>query len=131
MLTAHDLYALSELCSPHILIHPTAMPCEASYYSISGAGDWLNSQWSSFPDLAAATSFAIAHGDIVAVRWMARGTSRGAFLMLPPTGEVIEYTGVSMYRIEDDKIAEIWHTRNTLGIMRQLNPDSGGGHPGH
>ncbi len=42
--------------------------------------------------------------------------------MLPPTGEAVEYTGVSMYRIEDGKIAEIWEARNTLSIMRQLDP---------
>ena len=43
--------------------------------------------------------------------------------MLPPTGKIVQYTGNSMYRIEDGKIAEIWETRNTLGIMKQLNPE--------
>jgi hypothetical protein len=33
-----------------------------------------------------------------------------------------------MYRIEGSKIAEIWETRNRLGIMRQLNPNIGSGH---
>ena len=47
--------------------------------------------------------------------------------MLPPTGEVVEYRGVSIYRIEDDTIAEIWDTRNTLGILLQLNPDFAAG----
>jgi predicted ester cyclase len=28
-----------------------------------------------------------------------------------------------MYRIEQGQITEIWETRNTLAIMRQLNPD--------
>jgi predicted ester cyclase len=61
----------------------------------------------------------------VAARWSARGTSSGQFLMLPPTGEKVEYTGVSMYRVEDGRIAEIWETRNTIGIMHQLNPQIG------
>ena len=51
--------------------------------------------------------------------------------MLPPTGNPVEYTGSSMYRIEDGKIAEIWEAHNTLGIMRQLNPEIGGGHHAH
>lgn len=51
--------------------------------------------------------------------------------MLPPSGKEVEFTGVSMYRIEDGKIAEIWETRNTLGLLRQLNPDIGGGHHPH
>jgi predicted ester cyclase len=128
VLSGHDLDALAEIASPDILIHPTAMPCEASYYGINGAGVWLGESWKAFPDLTITDDFTVAQGDIVAVRWTARGTSKGNFLMLPPTGEAVEYTGVSMYRIEAGKIAEIWETRNTLGIMFQLNPDLGGGH---
>ena len=131
VLRDHDLDALAELAVPNILIHPTAMPCEASFFGINGVGAWLGSQWKSFPDLTVTVDFTVAQGDIVAVRWIARGTSKGNFLMLPPTGEVIEYTGVSMYRIEDGKIADIWEARNTLGIMRQLNPEIGDGHHGH
>ena len=49
-------------------------------------------------------------------------------MMLPPMGGKVEYSGVSMFRVEDDKIAEIWDTRNTLGIMLKLNPDLAAGH---
>jgi predicted ester cyclase len=51
--------------------------------------------------------------------------------MLPPTGKKVEFTGNSMFRIEDGKIVEIWETRNTLGIMKQLNPDIGKGKHNH
>jgi predicted ester cyclase len=131
VLIGHDLDALAEIVSPNILIHPTAMPCEASYYGINGVGSWLDRQWKAFPDLTITDYFTIAQGDIVAAHWTARGTSKGNFLMLPPTGDPVEYTGASMYRIENSKIAEIWETRNTLGIMRQLNPEIGGSNHGH
>lgn len=131
VLIGHDLYALAKIASPDILIHPTAMPCEATFYGIDGAGGWLGEQWKAFPDLTINDHFSVAQGDIVAVRWTARGTSKESFLMLPPTGKTIEYTGVSMYRIEDGFIVEIWETRNTLGIMRQLNPEIGKGHHSH
>jgi predicted ester cyclase len=128
VLTGHDLEALAELASPDVLIHPAAMPCEAGYYGITGARRWLEASWDAFRDLAVTGYSTVAQGDIVAVRWSARGTSTGNFLMLPPTGGKVEYSGVSMYRVEDDKIAEIWDTRNTLGIMLQLNPDLAAGH---
>jgi predicted ester cyclase len=131
VLTGHDLDALAEIASPDILIHPTAMPCEASYYGINGTGGWLDEQWQAFPDLTITEYYTVAQGDIVAVRWRAHGTSKGRFLMLPPTGAAVEYTGVSMYRIEGGKVAEIWETRNTFGIMRQLNPEIGGDPHGH
>ena len=72
--------------------------------------------------------FTVAAGDIVAARWHARGTSQGDFLGVAPTGRSLDYTGISMYRIEPDRIAEIWETRNTLGILHQLDPRIGGGH---
>jgi steroid delta-isomerase-like uncharacterized protein len=128
VLNRHDLAAMAAIASPDILIHPTAMPCEASYYGIAGVNDWLSEMWAAFPDLNVSIDATVAQGDIVAVRWTARGTSKGSFLMLPPTDKAIEYTGVSMYRVEHDHIAEIWETRNTLGIMLQLNPDLASGH---
>jgi len=126
-LIGHDLKSLDMIALPEILIHQTAMPCEASFYGINGVKQWLGEQWRSFPDLAITDYFTLAQGDIVAAHWTARGTSEGNFLILPPTGKTVEYTGVSMYRIEEGRIAEIWETRNTLGIMQQLNPEMGGG----
>lgn len=131
ILNKHNIDFLSDSVSEKILIHPTAMPCEASYFGINGISNWLNSQWKSFPDLKITDYFTISGGDIVAVHWTAKGTSKDNFLMLPPTGKIVQYTGNSMYRIEDDKIAEIWETRNTLGIIKQLNPNIGKGSHNH
>jgi len=128
VLIDHNLDMLSQIISSNILVHPTAMPCEASYYGINGVGTWLNNQWKSFPDLTLTDYFTVAQGDIVAVHWTAQGTSKGDFLILPPSGKVVKYTGSSMYRIENGKIAEIWETRNTLAIMKQINPEIGNGH---
>ena len=99
------------------------MPCEASYYGINGARNWLETQWKAFSDLTISDYFTVAQGDIVTTHWKARGTSKKIFLMLPPYGNTVEYTGSSMYRIESGQIAEIWETRNNLAIMGQLNPD--------
>ena len=107
------------------------MPYEASYYGINGTSNWLETQWKAFPDLTITDYFTVAQGDIVATRWKARGTSKSNFLMLPPSGNTVEYAGSSMYRIESCQIAEIWETRNTLAIMGQLNPDMNKGNHGH
>lgn len=131
VLIGHKLNSLDMIALPDILIHQTAMPCEASYYGIDGVKHWLGEQWGSFPNLVITDHFTLAQGDIVAAHWTGRGRSEGNFLILPPTGKMVEYTGVSMYRIEEGKIAEIWEARNTLGIMQQLNPEIGGGQHHH
>ena len=129
VLNGHDADLASSLVTPHLLIHPTAMPCEAAHHGPTGATRWLEEQWTAFDDLTVTDHFSVAHRDIVAVRWTARGISQGPFMGLAPTGDTIEFTGVTMYRLEDNRLAEIWDTRNTLGILHQLNPDLGaGGH---
>lgn len=128
VLRGHRLESLAETTSPSVLVHPTAMPCEAGYVGRAGLTEWLQAQWGAFPDLAVVDELTVAHGDIVAARWRAAGTSRGRFLGIAPTGGGVEWTGVSMYRVEDGRIAEIWETRNTLAILHQLDPRIGGGH---
>jgi steroid delta-isomerase-like uncharacterized protein len=129
VLNGHDTSAIEAIVSPHVLVHPTAMPCEATYYGPADVTRWLQEQWDAFEDLAIVDCATVTCHDIVAVRWTARGTSTGGYLGQPATGRPVEFTGVSMYRIENSQIAEIWDTRNTLGILHQLNPDIGaGGH---
>lgn len=123
----HSHIAIRGLASPHILVHPTAMPCEASYYGVDGVGRWLDQKWAAFGELIVEPELVVARGEMVAVRWTARGISTGVFMDQPATGEPISFNGISMYRIEGVKIAEIWETRNTLGILMQLNPEIGGG----
>jgi steroid delta-isomerase-like uncharacterized protein len=125
ILCEHNAGSITAIVSPHLLIHPTAMPGEATYHGTDGASAWLEEQWTAFPDLTVTDHFTVACGDIVAVRWTARGTSQGEYMGVPATAQPVEFTGVSMYRVEDGKIGEIWDARNTLGILHQLNPDIG------
>lgn len=128
VLCRRDSDAAAFVVADDVLIHPTALPCEAGYYGIGGLHDWLGGWWTAFPDLAVVDYATVAQGDIVAVRWAARGTQRGRFMTLPPSGVEVELTGVSMYRVENEAIAEIWDTRNTLGVLRQIAPDPGHHH---
>ena len=60
----------------------------------------------SFPDLQHRVEGMIAEGDQVAVRFSAHGTHSGQWLEFAPTGRAILYTGVTLARIENDKIVE-------------------------
>ncbi len=62
----------------------------------------------------------IAEGDRVAVRWRTRGTHRGVFLGIPPTGKPLTWTGMTMYRIADGKVLEERGEEDALGLMQQL-----------
>lgn len=75
---------------------------------------------SAFPDGQNTVIDVVAEGDRVASRWMYRGTHRGEFEGIPPTGKQITLTGISIWRFERDKIVESWHEFDALGMLQQI-----------
>jgi steroid delta-isomerase-like uncharacterized protein len=75
---------------------------------------------SAFPDLAVNVDLMIAEGDLVAVRWTARGTNTGTGNGIPATGRPVQVTGTAIFRFVDGKIAEEWTSANTLSLLKQL-----------
>jgi steroid delta-isomerase-like uncharacterized protein len=73
-----------------------------------------------FPDVHVTIEDIIAEGDRVVVRNTWRGTHRGVFNGIEPTGRPIEIGGIVIWRIEEGKIAERWANIDTAGLLRQL-----------
>jgi steroid delta-isomerase-like uncharacterized protein len=74
-----------------------------------------------FPDINITIEDAIAEGDKVVTRWTIRGTHQGETEELgPPTEKQIELEGITIHRIEGDKIVEEWERYDNLGMMQQL-----------
>ena len=82
--------------------------------------EFLESHFDVFPDYAGSTDAMVAEGDTVAVRYTATGTHSGEYRDVAPTRQTVEWTGMAMYRIEDDHIAEIWIEEDRLGLLEQL-----------
>ena len=75
---------------------------------------------SAFPDLAVNVDLMVAEGDLVAVRWTARGTNTGTGNGIPATGRKVQVSGTAIFRFVDGRIAEEWTSANTLGLLKQL-----------
>ena len=73
-----------------------------------------------FPDLHQTIEEQIAEGDKVAYRWTARGTHQGELMGLAPTGNRVLFTGISIARLSEGKIEEIWENYDALGMMQQI-----------
>ncbi|MFO1207346.1 MAG: ester cyclase [Burkholderiales bacterium] len=73
-----------------------------------------------FPDLEITVNQQVAEGDLVAVRWTARGTNTGAGNGIPATGRAVQVSGTTLFRITDGQIAEEWTCADSLGLMKQL-----------
>lgn len=73
-----------------------------------------------FPDIHFTIDDQVAEGDRVVTRWTARGTHRGEYAGIPPTGREGVITGVTTDRIVDGRTVECWTSLDELGLMRQL-----------
>jgi predicted ester cyclase len=73
-----------------------------------------------FPDVISIIEDLIAEGDKVVARWRSRATHQGDYMGIAPTGNEVEFTGISFYRIEGGKIAQSWNIEDQLGLMRQI-----------
>ena len=62
----------------------------------------------------------MAEGDRVALRALDRGTHRGGYKGIEPTGRSVEFETIAIYRIIDGKIAEVWQQMDVQNLMRQL-----------
>jgi hypothetical protein len=75
---------------------------------------------------ACAACGSFQEGDRVVVEWTARATHSGDFRGIPATHKQVSYAGISIYRIEDVKIADEVYLGDRLGLWQQLGrvPDS-------
>jgi predicted ester cyclase len=74
-----------------------------------------------FPDVVSTIEDLIAEGDKVVARWRSRATHQGEYMGVPPTGNEVEFTGISVYRIEGGRISESWNVEDKLGLLRQIS----------
>ena len=62
----------------------------------------------------------VAEGDKVVLYDTVKGTNTGKFQNNKPTGKIATFESLTIFRIEDGKIAEGWVMRNVLSIYQQL-----------
>jgi predicted ester cyclase len=78
-----------------------------------------------FPDLEITLDDVVAERDSVAARSTLRGTHRGTFFGIAPTGKTVSVTSLTMVRLVNGRLVESWVKNDTASLMSQLG--AGGG----
>lgn len=61
--------------------------------------------------------------DKVFVRWRMTANHTGEFFGAPASNKPVNFVGHDLMRIENDKITEIWHVENLLGMFEQMKAE--------
>ena len=107
-----------ECVSPDAVFHVPGRP-----EPVRGPGGYLeiiSMMRGGFPDIQWTLEEMVAEGDMVAARFTMRGTHKGAFFGMPPTGKKIKVQAMNFYRFSGGKIVEERGQPDLLGLMQQI-----------
>ncbi len=110
-----DFSAIAELFSDCIYHSPATGELKGEAYKKLFA-----SMLNAFPNGRFTVSDEVAEDDKVVIRWSFTGTHKGQLMGIAPTGKPVAFTGMSITRILDGKIVEVWEEWDSLGMMQQL-----------
>jgi steroid delta-isomerase-like uncharacterized protein len=107
-----------ELISPSAVFHVPGrtepMRGPAGYLAIIGM------MRGGFPDIQWTLEEMVAEGDKVAARFTMRGTHRGTFFGVPPTGKTISVQAMNIYRLSGGQFVEEHGQPDMLGLLQQI-----------
>ena len=108
--------ALQEVYADDIVMHEP----DEDVRGIEGLAQFVSMMRSALPDLRITIEDDMSEGDRVVTRWIAQGTHQGELMGAAPTGNQVTATGITVHRIEEDKIVEEWSNWDALGVMHQI-----------
>ncbi len=111
-----NLSVFDEIVSPSFVDHEAGPEPSGP----EGEKRLLSMMLAAFPDWHLTIEDQIAEGDKVVTRLRARGTHRGEFRGIAPTGRRVTVAAINIARLDGGKIVESWGNSDALGMMRQL-----------
>jgi predicted ester cyclase len=100
-----NLAAVDEFIAAEYVMYPIASGLPPGPEGTKRA---ITTYRTAFPDLQVTVDDIFAAADRVAFRWSFRGTHLGDWLDIPPTGNHMAATGISVYRMAGGKVVENW-----------------------
>jgi predicted ester cyclase len=73
-----------------------------------------------FPDYRWDLQHLLVDGPHIAAHFIDTGTHLGSFLDIPATGRTVTVQEFAIYRVEANKIVEVWGTADNLRLVEQL-----------
>jgi len=104
-----------EFCAENVVHH--GIPAGPG---LEGMKEGYDMSLNAFPDIQITTDDAIAEGDKVVTRWTIRGTHQGEMMGIPGTGKQVTQSGVTVFRLANARIVELWYLADNLSLMQQL-----------
>lgn len=114
----HHLSCLDDLLLPNVQFHDSATPNLTS--GIQAVKQAETSYIKAFPNKSAKIDTIFSADDRVVVRWTVSATHKGQFQGIAPTNKSFKISGITIYRLANGKVCEVWQNWDHLGLLEQL-----------
>lgn len=114
---ASNFESVRELIAPD---YRDNLPDRASPATFDELLEVIKAWHQGFPDLTHSFDEVFSKDDKVVVRGRTRGTHKGEFMGVAPTGRSLELTFICIFRLADGRLAERWPQFDFYGWMEQL-----------
>jgi steroid delta-isomerase-like uncharacterized protein len=114
----NKLNAFDELIATNVQFHDPAMQNTAS--GLQALKQAETNYIKAFPNKQTKVDAIFGIEDRVVVRWSCKGKHTGSFQGIAPTNKEFTISGISIYRIANNKITEVWQNWDHLGLLEQL-----------
>jgi steroid delta-isomerase-like uncharacterized protein len=113
-----NLDLLDGIYASDVVIHDPSQP--EDIMGLDALKKYYLGNHAAFPDLKLTLEEIAVGGDRIVWVWTFTGTNTGPLGELPPTGNMVKFTGVAIDRVVDGKIVEEWVYYNVLDTYQQL-----------
>lgn len=81
---------------------------------------YISPTLTAFPDIQHGYDKLIIEGNMIAMMFYGEGTHKGEYNGIPATNKVLQYRGMAFFRMEGNRIAEVWTHSNWATQFEEL-----------
>lgn len=108
--------AIAEMLAPSAVVHDG----ERVTVGPSAFFSFFDRMTAAFSEIRVNVADTLAEGDKLCVRWECSAKHTGGGLGVPPTGETVRITGITILRLSGMMFVEAWQNWDMLGMMEQI-----------
>lgn len=113
-----NLNAFEELFSKNLVVHDPAVPHGKEDFNAYKETE--NNYKRAFPNKKAKIDLIFSSDDKVVALWTCQGTHKGDLQGISASNQNFTITGISIYKLSNSKIVEVWQSWDRLGLLEQL-----------
>ena len=112
--SAGDFEAFGSILTTDYVLHPEGIR------GADGLAAMVSVYRGAMSDLRVEVEHQFAEGDYVATRFTIRGTHDGDLMGTPATGREVTFSGLTISRCENGRIAEEWEITDAVTLLAQV-----------